>query len=132
MRRPFAVFVVAIKMKLIAAVTKPHDVHVPIGLHGGKLNCGETAVDVLRRECEEEGWDIQINKNSKPFHVQQVDTGVNIGTKLVHWYLAVNTIIRTEYVESNRGILPFFATYDTILNSGYGNCCIQKLRLKLT
>ena len=56
----------------VASVTRPEG---GIGLPGGKVEKGENEIEALRRECEEEGWLIQIKDRTKPFFERETKDG---------------------------------------------------------
>lgn len=115
-KHPHAVFVVAeLPNGKVAATTRAIDKGEAgkIGLPGGKLDIGETPIEALKREANEEGWSIDgINEN--PIHIYIVDG------KLIKWYSAKKAVRLNNYKEKNR-IYPIEVEKEEIANSGYGN-----------
>lgn len=84
-----------------------------VGLPGGKVDPGETPVEALIRECNEEGWEIK-GINPIPIHSQIVDG------KPVQWFSAKRAFPIKNYKEMHR-IKTVFLSKDQVLKSGYGN-----------
>ncbi len=121
--KPYAVFVIALKDGLIAATTRPYDKISKIGLPGGKVDFGESPIEAVNRECQEEGWNIVIKEGLLPFHYQYVDG------RMINWYLSINEpILLDEYKEKSTGIIPVLVEIEELAKSGYGNKCLLKLK----
>lgn len=112
---PFAVFVLARAGDGYAATTRPvgSSDAGKIGLPGGKVDPGETPLEAVKRECTEEGWDVEII-NHKPIHKQIVNG------KLIWWYRGVNPKMLSTYKEMHR-LSPVIVTREQIINAGKGN-----------
>ena len=117
MTRFFAVFVVASAGNGWAATTRAADRGEAgrIGLPGGKVDAGETAVQAAIREAAEEGWLVAIPADAKPAHTAVVDG------KMVAWFRATEeAVMLASFKESGR-ITPVVASYRAVAESGYGN-----------
>lgn len=120
--KPHAVFAIAIKDGLIAATTRPYDNKSKIGLPGGKVDPGETPIQAVNRECQEEGWNIVIEEELLPFHYQYVDG------RMIHWYLSGDEpTILDDYKEKSAGIISVLVEVEELAKSGYGNECLLKI-----
>lgn len=95
----------------VASVTRPEG---GIGLPGGKLEEGETEIEALRRECEEEGWLIKIEDNVKPFYVRSTEHG------LIGYYKVESVLRLLNYKEKHR-IKNLYCKFWEIAKSGNGN-----------
>lgn len=112
---PFAVVLVAPTQDgLIAATTRPKEPG-RIGLPGGKLDPGETPLEALLRECEEEGWWVTIRDNAEPSHAAMVDGN------LLWWYVTDQIAKPMESFKEQHRQQTISVDYDTIANAGYGN-----------
>lgn len=109
MDTPFAVFVIAEKDGLIAAVTRDDG---QFALPGGTVEQNESPYDAVCRESIEEGWSIQIDQIH--FHEDYVDN------RLIWWYKGKNPVKLTHFLESNR-LQTGFVSKETIYNSGFKN-----------
>ncbi len=118
----FAVFVVAKVGSGFAATTRAADRGEAgrIGLPGGKVDAGETAVEAAIRESAEEGWSVYIHKDDTPAHTSVVD-GKNVA-----WFYATDAAMLTEYKEIGR-ITPIVVSMQDVVDSGYGNEWIGEL-----
>jgi 8-oxo-dGTP pyrophosphatase MutT (NUDIX family) len=109
MDMPFAVFVIAEKDGLIAAVTRDDG---QFALPGGTVEQNESPYDAVCRESIEEGWSVEIDKN----HIYQDF----VDNKLIWWYVGKNPVKLVDFFE--KGILETdFVSKDTIRNSGFCN-----------
>ena len=111
----FAAFVVVRVGAGFAATTRAPDRGEAgrIGLPGGKLDAGESALEAVMRESAEEGWRI-AGVSPTPIHEATVD-----GRKVV-WFRADSAERLAVYKESHR-IQTFVATRNDVRGSGYGN-----------
>lgn len=94
----------------IAATTRPDG---RVGLPGGKLDAGETAVEAAVREAEEEGWRITV-PDEDPIHVQDIE-----GFRCA-WFLGSDPVLLEDYAEKGR-ITPFAAEHAELMVSKLGN-----------
>lgn len=85
-----------------------------IGFPGGKVDPGETPVEAAIREAAEEGWDLTIAANARPFH-RVVD-----GDLVIEWFVAANPVMRADFKERGR-ISPIEASFEQMMTSGYYN-----------
>lgn len=110
---PFAVFAVLIKNGMIYATTRPDG---KIGLPGGKVDPGETAMDAVLRESQEEGI-LMVIPDLPPVHSDIVDG------KLVQWFIAQDGTILDQYKEKYRGITPCIIPVTELVKKspGFGN-----------
>jgi len=113
--RPFAVFAIGKFEDGYAATTRPTNSKgsEKIGLPGGKLDDGETALEALLRECNEEGWQVDIT-NSKLVHTN------NVNGKLIQWY-TVRVIKQLKNFKEKGRIFPIVCSKEQVLRSGFGN-----------
>lgn len=109
MDTPFAVFVISEKDGLIAAVTRDNGKYA---LPGGTVEQNESPYDAVCRECMEEGWSIEIDKDH--FHKDYVDN------RLIWWYKGKNPVKLEDFIESH-WLEANFVCKDTIRNSGFCN-----------
>ena len=111
----FAVFAVVKTQNGFAATTRAADrgESGKIGLAGGKVDAGETAVEAVIREAAEEGW-IITGVNPTPIHTAFVEG------KMVGWFTATNAVKAITYKEMGR-ITPIEVTREAIIACGYGN-----------
>lgn len=117
MTKFFAVFVVAPAGNGLAATTRAADRGEAgrIGLPGGKVDAGETAVQAAIREAAEEGWFVAIPEGAQPAHTALVEG------KLVAWFqVTEEAVMLASYKEAGR-ITPVIASYRAVAESGYGN-----------
>jgi 8-oxo-dGTP pyrophosphatase MutT (NUDIX family) len=113
----FAVFVVARAGNGLAATTRAADRGEAgrIGLPGGKVDEGETAVQAAVRESAEEGWLVSLPEDATPAHVAIVDG------KPVAWLISQDEAeMLTSYKEAGR-ITPVVASLQSVADSCYGN-----------
>jgi hypothetical protein len=113
----FAVFVVAKAGNGLAATTRAADRGEAgrIGLPGGKVDPGETAVQAAVRESAEEGWIVSLPEDATPAHVALVEG------KPVAWFVAPDEAqMLTSFKEAGR-ITPVVASLQAVADSGYGN-----------
>lgn len=112
----FAVFVIAEVPGGFAATTrasdrKADDAGIKFGFPGGKVDSGETPVQVAVREAAEEGWDV-IGIASVPCSVQMVQG------KQVAWFRAAGAVKREIFKEHGR-IVPVVVGKEVLV--GFGN-----------
>jgi len=113
----FAVFVVAMAGNGLAATTRAADRGEAgrIGLPGGKVDAGETAVQAAVRESAEEGWLVSLPEDADPAHVALVEG------RLVAWFVSSEEAkMLASYKEVGR-ITPVVASLQAVADSGYGN-----------
>lgn len=104
----------------VAAVTRPEG---GIGLPGGKVEENETNIEALRRECEEEGWLINIKDYAKPFFVGSLfrsEAGSLPYETKIAYYKVDEALKLFEYKEKLR-IDNLFSSVKKIKKSGNGN-----------
>lgn len=107
---PFAVFVLVRVDGGYAATTR---IGGGIGLPGGKIDAGETAVSAVIREAHEEGWDVS-GVSTTPIQTRLVDG------KVIQWFVAETAVKLANYKEIGR-IKNIVATAEQITKSGFGN-----------
>lgn len=96
-----------------------------VGLPGGKVDPGESDIEALIRECEEEGWKITSYtelERSIPIYKETIRVvGYNY-PRFIRWYKVDSKYVEklTDYKEKHR-IKPITLTKDQLLKSGYGN-----------
>lgn len=115
MMKPFASFIVAPCGEKFAATTRAadRDEAGKIGLPGGKIDKGESALQGAIREANEEGFAV-FGVSEKPIHSAIVDG------QLVLWFRASFALPLTNYKEKGR-ISPITVSREEIVKSGYGN-----------
>jgi ADP-ribose pyrophosphatase YjhB (NUDIX family) len=99
-----------------------------IGLPGGLMENSETVIETCLRESEEEGWEINLKRNTQiiPFLTDIVDD------RLITWVLFnTDAKAKVDYLEKERGILPILVDIEEIKNSGKGNSFAIELAIKL-
>lgn len=96
-----------------------------IGLVGGKLDPGETAVAAVRREAREEGW-IPQKINPKPIHIKSTEDG----KKIVVFAAEGTKKIRGDYKEKYREIYPMVVSKTDLANSHENNAFLHLLNEK--
>lgn len=112
---PFAVVVVARTIDgQIAATTRPNEPG-RIGLPGGKLDPGETPLEAILRECEEEGWHIELPENAKPVHSAMVEGN------MLWWYVSQSIATPMDDFKEKHRMETLAVHYDVMANVGYGN-----------
>lgn len=117
-KTPFAVFLVAKTKGGYAATTRAADRGEAglIGLPGGKVDAGETAIDAVRRESAEEGWLISADADMEIIHTAEVEGRVVVWIELKYGSVR----IMKNYKEKGR-ICPIIAHLSDLIKSGYGN-----------
>lgn len=111
----FAVFVIAVdEQGMVAMTTRPKGKSGSHGLPGGKVDPGESLVDAVIREAEEEGWEISL-LSDQPFYVD------NVKDRKVAWFHGTIVQQLTYYKEVERGIKTLRAPLDWVAQTGYKN-----------
>lgn len=96
---------------LVAATTRPDG---KLGLPGGKAEPGESLVDTLIRECEEEGWKIG---RIDPAWIRQE----NIDDEyLCYWFVVGAAEPLAKYKDQHRGIIPIRITLEELISRSQG------------
>jgi 8-oxo-dGTP pyrophosphatase MutT (NUDIX family) len=110
-----ASFVVILINNMVCATTRLDNT---IGLPGGLTEVNETPIQTALREAEEEGWEIDLAKDSKIIHLL---TDI-VNDRVISWILIdSNAEIKEDYLEKSRGIKPILVSIDEIKKSGRGN-----------
>lgn len=89
---------------------------ITLGLPGGKVDDGETHLQALVRECNEEGWGGELIFIPEPIHFEHVK-----GYDCYWYYLNIRNsspYMLVNYKEHYRNIYPIITHYKNVMGLG--------------